>query len=178
MLRASYIAEFNQKFTGPAAEQVTAFGRTARRDLNWIFSVQTERVVDKDNTVAIADRHWQLEKTRFRSWLAECTVTIHEHLDGLVSIRYGPPVVGRYQADGSPLVATSKPWPDSGSYCPGPKEAEKTKNGKPKGINGSHVLFRTDHVLIKADNLTCYRPVEACLGRNFASLPANLTEKV
>jgi hypothetical protein len=113
-LRASYIAEFNQKFTGPAAEQVTAFGRTARRDLNWIFSVQTERVVDKDNTVAIADRHWQLEKTRFRSWLAECTVTIHEHLDELVSIRYGPPVVGRYQADGSPLVATSKPWPDSG----------------------------------------------------------------
>jgi transposase len=113
-LRASYIAEFNQKFTVPAAEKGTAFRRTARGDLNWIFSVQTERVVDKDNTVAIADQHWQLEKTRFRSSLAGCTVTIHAHLDGLVSIRYGPHVVGRYQADGSPLAATSKPRPDSG----------------------------------------------------------------
>ena len=113
-LRASYIAQFNQQFTVPAAEKGTAFRRTARGDLHWIFSVQTERVVDKDNTVAIADQYWQLEKTRFRSSLAGCTVTIHEHLDGLVSIRYGPHVVGRYQADGSPLAATAKPRPDSG----------------------------------------------------------------
>jgi hypothetical protein len=112
--RTRYIAEFNQKFTVPAAETGTAFRRTARRDLNWIFSVQTERVVDKDNTVAIADRYWQLEKTRFRSLLAGCTVTIHEHLDGLVSVRYGPHVVGRYQADGSPLATKSQPQPDSG----------------------------------------------------------------
>ncbi len=113
-LRTRYIAEFNQKFTAPAAETGTAFRRTARRDLNWIFSVQTERVVEKDNTVAIADRYWQLEKTRFRSSLAGCTVTIHEHLDGLVSVRYGPHVVGRYQADGSPIAAKSRPLPDSG----------------------------------------------------------------
>jgi hypothetical protein len=55
-LRTRYIAEFNQKFTVPPTETGSAFRRTARRDLNWIFSVQTERVVDKDNTVAIADR--------------------------------------------------------------------------------------------------------------------------
>jgi transposase len=112
-LRERYIAEFNQKFTMPATDKGTAFRRTARRDLDWIFSVQTERVVEKDNTVAIVDRSWQLEKTRFRSSLAGCTVTIHEHLDGLVSIRYGPHVVGRYRADGSPLTAKSKPPPDS-----------------------------------------------------------------
>ncbi len=40
------------------------------------------------------------EKSRFRSSLAGCTVTIHEHLDGTVSIRYGPHVVGRYTATG------------------------------------------------------------------------------
>jgi hypothetical protein len=107
-LRERYVAEFNQKFTVTAAQKGTAFRRSARADLNWIFSVQTERVVDKDNTVAIADQHWQLEKTRFRSSLAGCTVTIHEHLDGLVSIRYGPHVVGRYQADGTPVAAKSK----------------------------------------------------------------------
>ena len=35
----------------------------------------------KDNTVAIGDRLWQIDKTRFRSTLAGSTVTIHEHLD-------------------------------------------------------------------------------------------------
>ena len=110
-LRQSYIAEFNAKFTVPAKENATAFRKTARSDLNWIFTVQTERVVDKDNTVAIGDRHWQLEKNRFRSTLAGCTVTIHEHLDATVSIRFGPHTVGRYTPNGQPLQ--SKPQPES-----------------------------------------------------------------
>ncbi len=97
-LRERYMAEFNAKFTAPAREKGTAFRKTARADLNWIFTVQTERVVAKDNTVAIGDQHWQLEKSRFRSSLAGCTVTIHQHLDGAVSIRYGPHVVGRFPA--------------------------------------------------------------------------------
>ena len=55
-LREQYIEEFNGKFSVPAAEKGTAFRRTGRSDLNWIFSVQTERVVGKDNTVAIRER--------------------------------------------------------------------------------------------------------------------------
>src|SRR5450755_1286585 len=98
-LREHYIAAFNAKFTVPAKEKGTAFRKTSRADLNWIFTVQTERVVAKDNTVAIGDQHWQLEKSRFRSSLAGCTVTIHQHLDASVSIRYGPHVVGRFAAD-------------------------------------------------------------------------------
>jgi hypothetical protein len=102
-LRARYIGEFNSKFQVPAAEKGTAFRRTSRTDLNWIFTVQTERVVEKDNTVAIRDRWWQVDKTRFRNSLAGSTVTIHEHLDGAVSIRYGPHVVGRYSPTGEKL---------------------------------------------------------------------------
>jgi hypothetical protein len=102
-LRQRYIAEFTAKFTVPAAEKGTAFRRTSRSDLDWIFTVQTERVVAKDNTVAIADRFWQIDKSRFRSTLAGCTVTIHEHLDGTASIRYGPHVVGRFASDGTAL---------------------------------------------------------------------------
>jgi hypothetical protein len=88
-----------------AAEKGTAFRRTSRSDLNWIFTVQTERVVEKDNTVAIRDRWWQIDKTRFRNSLAGSTVTIHEHLDGTVSIRYGPHVVGRYSSTGEKLIS-------------------------------------------------------------------------
>ena len=102
-LRKEYIEEFNHKFSVPAAEKGTAFRRTGRSDLNWIFSVQTERVVAKDNTVAIRERMWQIDKTRFRNSLAGITVTIHEHLDETVSIRYGPHVVGHFDHDGNKL---------------------------------------------------------------------------
>ena len=105
-LRERYIGEFNAKFSVPAAEKGTAFRRTGRSDLNWIFTVQTERVVDKDNTVAIRDQSWQIDKTRFRNTLAGSTVTIHEHLDETVSIRYGPHVVGRYDRNGEKLNQT------------------------------------------------------------------------
>jgi transposase len=106
-LRERYIEEFNAQFSVPAAEKGTAFRRTRRSDLNWVFTVQTERVVEKDNTVAIRDRSWQIDKTRFRNTLAGSTVTIHEHLDETVSIRYGPHVVGRYDRTGEKLMSTT-----------------------------------------------------------------------
>jgi len=99
-LRERYIREFNAKFTVKAAERGTAFRRCGRADLDWIFTVQTERVVAKDNTVAIAGRSWQLDKSQFRHSLARCTVTIHEHLDATISIRYGPHVIGSFEANG------------------------------------------------------------------------------
>jgi hypothetical protein len=110
-LRERYMAEFNGKFTVAAAEKGSAFRRCSRTDLNWIFTVQTERMVAKDNTVAIGERRWQLEKTRFRHTLAGWTVTIHEHLDGTVSMRYGPHVVGRFDASGAPLQAKTAKKP-------------------------------------------------------------------
>jgi transposase len=102
-LRESYVAKFNEKFAVAAKEKGTAFRKTARADLNWIFSVQSERVVAQDNTVTMGERVWQIGKTTFRNTLAGCTVTIHEHLDGMVSIRYGPHVIGRFDAQCQPI---------------------------------------------------------------------------
>jgi hypothetical protein len=121
-LRERYIAEFNQKFAVKAAEKGTAFRRCGRSDLDWIFSIQTERVVDKDNTVAIKDRWWQIDKCRWRHTLAGQTVTIHEHLNESVSIRYGPHVVGCYTQgrgkDGSVEVAENQTQVSRNSHCP------------------------------------------------------------
>jgi len=102
-LRERYIGEFNAKFQVAAEQKGTAFRRTSRSDLDWIFTIQTERTVAKDHTVAIAERSWQLNKTRWRHTLAGVTVTIHEHLHTTDSIRYGPHLVGRFAADGQPL---------------------------------------------------------------------------
>jgi transposase len=102
-LRNEYIAEFNSKFTEKAAQKGTAFVRLHRRDLDWIFSVQQERTVNRDNTVLLGSRVLQLEKTRWKDTLAGQTVVVHEHLDGRVSIRFGPHVLAEYTGNGLPL---------------------------------------------------------------------------
>ena len=112
-LRERYIGVFNEKFRVEVRESGTAFRRTSRSDLEWIFTLQIERVVAKDNTVAIGDQRWQLEKSKFRGSLAGCTVTIHEHLDGRVSVRYGPHVVGRFTAAGEAIRGGASKSPKS-----------------------------------------------------------------
>jgi hypothetical protein len=137
-LREQYIAEFNSKFSVPAAEKGTAFRRTGRTDLNLIFSITAERVVAKDNTVAIGNRHWQIDKTRFRHTLAGCTVTVHEHLDAKISIRYGPHVVGHYDPKGERLTsaATEKRRGKGGSLEAGENQkAVPTGSHTPLGIS-------------------------------------------
>lgn len=102
-LKERYIDEFNRRFAQPAREKGTAFRKCRRTDLDEVFSVQTERTVAKDNTIAIRDRYWQLDRTPFRRSLADCRVTICEHLDGGVTVRWGPHVVGRFDSAGGPL---------------------------------------------------------------------------
>ncbi len=103
-LRTRYLAAFNDKFTVAAREKGTAFRKTARKDLNWIFTVQTERVVGKDKHRGHHRPHLAVGEEPVPEFLGGMhVVTIHEHLDGNVSIRFGPHVVGRLDAQGQPL---------------------------------------------------------------------------
>jgi transposase len=107
-LRNEYIAEFNTKFTEPAAQKGTAFVRLRRNDLDWIFSVKHERTVNRDNTIVVDNRVFQLEKTRWRNSLAGQNVIVHEHMDGRVSIRYGPNLISQFAADQLPPQAPKR----------------------------------------------------------------------
>ena len=107
-LRKSYIQEFNLTFMTTAAQPGTAFVRTRRTDLDRVFSMQQERVVNRDNTVSWANRCLQIDKTSWRGTLAGCRVTVCEHLDGRLSIVYGPHRVGHYTADGTPIPAAQR----------------------------------------------------------------------
>ena len=98
-LREHYIAEFNRRFAQPSAERGTAFRKCGRRDLDWVFSIQTERTVAHDNTVVLQNRFLQLDKTRFRNTLAGCTVTVCEHLDGRISALWGPHLLTTVKAE-------------------------------------------------------------------------------
>ena len=107
-LRLEYIAEFNAKFTVFAAQKGSAFVRLRRKDLDWIFSVQHERTVNNDNTIAFDNRIFQLERTRWRNTLAGQTVVLHQHLDGRMSICYGPHVIAQYAMDELPSQAPKR----------------------------------------------------------------------
>jgi transposase len=108
-LRDSYIAEFNARFRVAALQPGRAFLPCRRKDLDVVFSVQQQRVGNRDNTVVVGGKVFQIEPTRWRGTLAGCSVTVCEHLDQLWSIRYGPHVVGRYTAQGYPWLCESKP---------------------------------------------------------------------
>jgi transposase len=102
-LRQEYIAEFNRRFAVAAAQPGSAFLPLQGQDLERIFVLQHERVVNRDNTVEIAHRVLQIEQTPWRNTLAGCRVTVYEHLDGTLSVGYGPHLVGRFNAEGIPL---------------------------------------------------------------------------
>lgn len=107
-LREEYIAEFNQRFAVAAAQKGSAFVRNRRKDLDWIFSIQHERTVANDNTVAVQNRVFQIEQTRWRNTLAGQIVVVHEHLDGTVSIRYGANLVAQFGAGQLPPPARKR----------------------------------------------------------------------
>ena len=99
-LREKYIGEFNVKFSVAAEEKGTAFRRTGRSDLNRIFTVQTERVVAKDNTVAVAARvvaDRQDPLSPYSGWLyGDDSGTSGRD----ISTRYGPRVTAQFEANG------------------------------------------------------------------------------
>jgi hypothetical protein len=107
-LKSYYIAEFNSKFTVAAAQKGSAFVRARRKNLDWIFSAQHERTVHNDNTITLENRVFQLHKARWRDTLAGQTVVVHEHLDGRMSIRYGPHVIAQYASGELPPQAAKR----------------------------------------------------------------------
>ena len=106
-LRETYMGEFNERFSIPAAEEGSAFVPSTRRDLERVFCVQHERVVARDNTVSFARLTLQVERQRWRGTLAGCRVIVYEHLDGTLSGGFGAHLVGRYSADARPLASAA-----------------------------------------------------------------------
>lgn len=94
-----YVPEFNRRFAVAASEEGTAFVPTTRADLDRVFAIQHERVVARDNIVEFGSRALQIERQRWRGSLAGCRVTVYEHLDGALTIGYGPHTVARFAAE-------------------------------------------------------------------------------
>jgi transposase len=120
-LREHYVAEFNQRFQVAPTQRGSAFVPCRSRNLERIFSLQFERTVNRDNTVSFQNLSLQLERVGWRGTLAGCQVTVHQHLDGTVSITHGPHCLGRYTAQGTTMATTK---------VPAQRAVEKTRDGK------------------------------------------------
>src|SRR6266705_1883441 len=119
-LREHYVAEFNRRFRVSPQQPGSALLSRGKRDLDQIFSLQFERTVNRDNTVQFQNLNLQIERVRWKASLAGCSVTVHQHLDGTLSLRYGPQQLGRYSSQGELLP---KPMAQA-------RVVEKTRRGK------------------------------------------------
>jgi transposase len=120
-LREHYIGEFNRRFQVPAAQRGSAFLPCPRKNLDLIFALQFERTVNRDNTVSFHNLQLQIERVQWRGTLAGCSVTVHQHLDGSISLTHGPHRLGRYSAQGMALTSTQNAVANA---------VEKTRRGK------------------------------------------------
>ena len=120
-LREHYIGEFNRRFQVEAVQAGSAFVPYRGRDLERIFSLQFERMVNRDNTVSFQNLRLQIEPLRWRGTLAGCAVIAHQHLDGSLSLSYGPHGLGRYDEHGGPILNLKRA---------AGKAVEKTRAGK------------------------------------------------
>lgn len=107
-LSGEYIAEFNRRFAVASSEEGTAFVECRRNDLDQVFSIQSERIVNRDNTVKFKNMVLQIDRQSFRGSLANCRVMVCEHLDDTISIAFGPHSVGRFDARGTSLAKPAK----------------------------------------------------------------------
>jgi transposase len=120
-LREHYIAEFNRLFQVSPAQKGNAFVPCRRKDLDLIFSLQFQRAVNRDNTVAFQNLTLQIDRVSWRGTLSGCQVTVHQHLDGTLSLTHGPHLLGHYTGQGVAISANPNPAPPA---------VEKTRGGK------------------------------------------------
>lgn len=101
-LRDRFIPQHNADFTRSPRESASAFVTAGGSDLDQIFCIEEERVVNADNTVRLNNLNMQLSKQPGRTSCAGQRVVIRRHLEGCLSIWKGPKLYGRYDSLGNP----------------------------------------------------------------------------
>lgn len=147
-LHQEYIPDYNKRFARASRLPGKAFLSVPKElCLERIFCLKEERRVNNDNTVAYKNQLYSLKATPWRCCFAKCQVTVYEYLDGTIAIGYGPQILQIFPKE---VIST---YPQLST-----KKEKEAKRKKPNNTNKqiySHSK-RTDHLLQKADTLTCY----------------------
>jgi transposase len=139
-LKQEYLKEHNKRFAIKPQQQGSAFIPVPKTtDLDRIFCFKHERTVNNDNTVSFNNRLLQIGPSELRVSFARCRVIVYEHLDGAVTIGYGPHTLGYYTPKGLSTYSHN---------------SQKEKVAKRKRAAAVINPKRTHHLLEKADILT------------------------
>lgn len=113
-IRKKLLPKYRKKFAVQAEVKGTAFVPVSDHfDLNKVFSIQNERMVANDNTISYKNMKLQVEKNKLRISFAKCRVTVYEHLDGTISVGYGPHTIDRYDKNGISLSRQKAKFTDN-----------------------------------------------------------------
>lgn len=107
-LVATFVPDFNRRFTVAPAQPATAFVPLVGVDLELLLSVQHARTVQNDSTVLFGNRALQLPRAPERLHYVRCAVTVHEFPAGTLGISYQGRLLARYGRDGE-LVSAGVP---------------------------------------------------------------------
>lgn len=142
-LKTEYLKEHNKRFVKKPEQKGSAFIKVPETvDLNKVFCFKHERTVNNDNTISFKNRLLQIGPSELRVSFAKCRVTVYEHMDGSISIGYGPHTLGYYLPK---RLSTNSHY----------SQKEKVAKRKKTATNIDNNQKRTHHLLEKADILTC-----------------------
>jgi transposase len=103
-LRATYMPEFNQRFTVPASEAGSAYvamiGTDIAAQMDELLSQRHERVVGNDNCVKFEKLKLQIPSNTHRMHYVRTKVQLRVNCEGRFSIYHGPRCLARYDAQG------------------------------------------------------------------------------
>lgn len=140
-LKIDYLKEHNRRFIRKPEKKGSAFIPVPKTvDLDKVFCFKHERTVNNDNTISFNNRILQIGPSELRVSFAKCKVMVYEHLDGSISIGYGPHMIGYYL----PKSLSTKS-----------QYSQKEKVSKRKRATTTNNQKRTHHLLETADILTC-----------------------
>jgi transposase len=114
-LKKEYIKVHNKRFVKQPEQKGTAFTRAPKTiDLEKVFCFKHERTVNNDNTISFQNRIVQINPSQWRISFAKCKVIVYEHLDGSLSVGYGPHIIGRYPANAQKQLQKRPKFPPRG----------------------------------------------------------------
>lgn len=102
-IQESSLGWYNKSLTVEPLEKGSAFTPCLRKDLDYVFCIKEQRIVNHDNTVEWRKLLLQIEPSRLRISFAKCKVVVCEHFDNTLSVLYGHHLIGRYDLEGQPL---------------------------------------------------------------------------
>jgi len=104
-LQATFVPDFNRRFTVTPAQPGSAFLKLVGLELRLVLSAQHERIVRNDSTVPFGPVTLQLPRTKTRLHYVRCPVLVHAFPDTTLGVSYQGRLLARYDRQGTLLEA-------------------------------------------------------------------------